>query len=171
MIMRAFERYRRPLSPQERDRYLSEQAIIARMGGTEVVPETMAELHDYVEAMRPKLAVNAQTREFFEFLLTAPFLPKTPAPVDRALHRFVVHAGMSLAPAWARQLTGFDHPALVQRTLVEPYLQLDSRALRWAFDTPPHVAMARERAGALAGDIAAHSRPQRASARVVSQAR
>jgi uncharacterized protein (DUF2236 family) len=150
MIMRAFERYRRPLSPRERDRYLAEQAVIGRMGGAEAVPETTAELHDYVEAMRPQLAVNAQTREFFAFLMTAPFLPRTPAPVDRALHRFVVHAGMSLAPAWARELTGFDHPALVQRTLVEPYLQLDARMLRWAFGTPAHVTLARERAGGVA---------------------
>jgi uncharacterized protein (DUF2236 family) len=148
MIMRAFERYRRPLSPHERDRYLAEQALIARLGGADAVPETMAELQDYVEAMRPKLAVNAQTHEFFEFLLTAPFLPTTPAPVDRALHRFVVHAGMSLAPAWARRLTGFDHPAVVQQALVEPYLRLDAHALRWAFGTPPHVALARGRAGA-----------------------
>ena len=127
----------------------------------------MAELHDYVEAMRPKLAVNAQTHEFFEFLMTAPFLPQTPAPIDRALHRFVVHAGMSLAPAWARRLTGFHHPAVVQRALVGPYLRLDSRSLRWAFGTPPHVAMARERANA----APAARRPRRAEPQLAQQAR
>lgn len=166
MIMRAFERYSRPLTPAERDRYLAEQAVIGRMAGAEAVPETMAELHDYVEAMRPQLAVNAQTREFFEFLMTAPFLPKTPAPIDRALHRFVVHAGMSLAPAWARELTGFAHPAVVQRALVEPYLRLDARTLRWAFGTPPHVALARRRAGALA-EASANERAPRPQPRPV----
>ncbi len=154
MIMRAFERYKRPLSPAERDRYLAEQAVVGRMAGAESVPETTAELHDYVEAMPPQLAVNAQTREFFAFLMTAPFLPKTPAPIDWALHRFVVHAGMSLAPAWARELTGFRHPAVVQRALVEPYLRLDARTVRWAFGTPPYVALAHGRVGGGAGSAA-----------------
>ncbi len=146
MIMVAYERYNQPLTPAERDRYLTEQAVIGRMGGAEVVPETAAELHEYVEAMRPKLAVNGQTREFFEFLLTAPFGPHLPERADRALHRFFVHAGMSLAPRWAQELTGFEHSAAFRRSLVEPYLRLDSRSLRWAFGTPPHLAMARERA-------------------------
>src|SRR4051812_35974768 len=62
MIMRTFERYRRPLTPAERDRYLAEQAVIGRMGGADEVPESVAELEEFVEAMRPKMAVNEQTR-------------------------------------------------------------------------------------------------------------
>ena len=144
--MTAYERYNQPLTRTERDRYLAEQATIGRMGGAEAVPATAAELREYVEQMRPKLAVNAQTREFFEFLLTAPFGPRLPQPVDRMLHRFFAHAGMSLAPRWAQELTGFVHGTAIQRALVEPYLRLDSRSLRWAFGTPPHVTLARERA-------------------------
>jgi uncharacterized protein (DUF2236 family) len=44
MIMRAYEHTKRPLSQQERDRYLAEQAVIGRMGGAEWVPTTAAEL-------------------------------------------------------------------------------------------------------------------------------
>ena len=40
MIMRAFEHTNRPLSHEERDRYLAEQAVIGRMGGGEGVPTT-----------------------------------------------------------------------------------------------------------------------------------
>ena len=69
MVMRAFERYNRPLSPAERDRYLAEQAVIGHKGGAGPIPETAAELDEYVEAMRPQLAVTEQTREFFEFLI------------------------------------------------------------------------------------------------------
>ena len=149
MIMRTFERYRRPLTPEERDRYLAEQAVIGRMGGGERVPESVAELDDFVAMMRPKMAVNEQTREFFEFLLSAPFLPKVPGFVDRPLHHFFVHAGMSIAPDWARRLTGFHHPAILQRLYVEPFLRLHAAQLRWGFgDEPPHLAMARERAAA-----------------------
>jgi uncharacterized protein (DUF2236 family) len=147
MIMTAFERYKRPLEPEERDRYLAEQAVIGRMGGARDVPETVADMREYVESMRPKLAVNEQTREFFEYLLTAPFVPRTPGPLDRAVHRFIVHAGMSLTPRWARQLSGFDQAGVVRRVVFEPYLQVDARLLRWAFGTPPYVALAHERVG------------------------
>jgi uncharacterized protein (DUF2236 family) len=154
MAMTAFERYRRPLSPQERDRYLSEQAMIGVMGGADDVPSSMAELDEYVAEMRPKMAVNEQTREFLGFLLTAPFLPNMPEVMDRAAHVYLVHAGMSLAPDWARHLTGFHHPPLLQRVLFEPYLRLNARSLQWAFGVPPHVSMAHRRA---AGELADHS--------------
>ncbi|BBY35510.1 oxygenase MpaB family protein [Mycolicibacter minnesotensis] len=146
MIMRVFERTNRPLSPHERDRYLAEQATIGRMAGADHVPSTMAELDDFVSRMRPQLSVNAQTREFIEFLLTAPFLPRLPDPLDRSMHRFAVHAGMSYAPRWARELTGFDRPSLLARPLISPALQLDVRRTRWAFGIPAYVRLARERA-------------------------
>jgi uncharacterized protein (DUF2236 family) len=145
MIMRAFERTKRPLSQQEQDSYLAEQAVIGRLGGAEWVPTTAAELDDYVETMRPRLSVNAQTREFIDFLMTSPFFPDLPGPVDRRLHRFAIYAGMSLAPQWARELIGFDRPSPLTRALIEPALQLDARKVRWAFGTPRYVQLARER--------------------------
>jgi uncharacterized protein (DUF2236 family) len=77
--------------------YLAEQAVIGRMAGAEWVPTTVTELDDYVETMRSRLSVNAQTRDFIEFLMTSPFFPKLPGPIDRQLHRFAIHAGMSRA--------------------------------------------------------------------------
>ena len=148
--MRAYEHTKRPLSQQERDRYLAEQAVIGRMGGAEWVPTTVAELDDYVETMRSRLSVNAQTREFIDFLMTSPFFPNLPGPVDRQLHRFAIYAGMSRAPQWARELIGFDQPPALTRTLIDPALQVDARRLRWAFGTPRYVQLARERAAGAA---------------------
>lgn len=146
MIMRAFEHTNRSLSPAERDRYLAEQARIGRLGGAVWVPTTMAELDEYVASMRPLLSVSAQTREFIDFLLTAPFLPNLPGPLDRRLHRFAVYAGMSRAPRWARELIGFGSPPPLTRALVEPALRWDARQLRWAFGTPQYLRLARTRA-------------------------
>ena len=146
MILRAFEHTKRPLSQQERDRYLAEQAVIGRLGGADWVPTTEAELDDYVAAMRPRLCVNAQTREFLDFLLTSPVFPDLPAPLDRRLHRFAIYAGMTRAPRWARELVGYDRPPAVTRHLIGPALQLDARQLRWAFGTPRYVELARARA-------------------------
>ena len=39
-IMTAYERYNEPLSEEEKDRYLTEQALIGRMGGAGEIPET-----------------------------------------------------------------------------------------------------------------------------------
>ena len=106
------------------------------MGGADYVPATVAELDDYVADMRPKLSVNAQTREFIDFMLTAPFLPDLPEALDRQLHRMAFFAGMSRAPRWTRELVGFDRPPIADPRDDPNPLQFDARRLRWAFGTP-----------------------------------
>ena len=150
MILRVFEETNRPLSQHEKDRYLSEQAVIGRMGGADWVPTTAAELDDYVETMRPRLSVNAQTREFVDFLMTSPFYPDLPEMIDRRLHRFAIYAGMSRAPRWARELIGFDRPPAVTRALMGPMLRMDAQRLRWAFGAPACLRLARDRAAGVA---------------------
>jgi uncharacterized protein (DUF2236 family) len=154
-VMEAYERFNRPLSEDERDRYLREQAVIGRLGGAGEIPETAAELAGYVEAMRPRLGVNAQTLEFFEFLMTMPFGMPLPGPLSRPVHRFQAEAGMSLMPAWARRMAGFDSPALARRVVHEPVLHSYARGLRWAFGTPDYKRLAQERAAGVAAAAAA----------------
>jgi uncharacterized protein (DUF2236 family) len=97
--------------------------------------------------MRPHLAVTEQLMEFFEFLLTSPFLPKgTPGVIDRALHAYFVRAGMSLAPDWVRRLTGYQHSSLRQRLMFEPYIRADAWLTRWAFGEPAYLSLAKARA-------------------------
>jgi uncharacterized protein (DUF2236 family) len=146
MILRVFEETKRPLSQREKDRYLTEQAVIGRMGGAEWVPETAAELGDYVEEMRPRLSVNAQTRQFIDFLMTSPFFPDLPERVDRQLHRFTIYAGMSRAPKWAQELIGYDRPSMATRALAGPTLRLDAHRLRWALGVPRYLQLAQQRA-------------------------
>ncbi|HWH43597.1 MAG TPA: oxygenase MpaB family protein [Thermoleophilaceae bacterium] len=147
-VMTAYERYNRPLTEAQKDRYLREQAVIGRMGGAEVIPESCAELRDYVEEMRPRLAVNAQTLQFFEFLMEMPFGVKAPAALARPAHRFQVEAGMSITPEWVRRMTGF-HGSGATRPLHVPSLSSYARAVRWAFGTPAYRRLAEERAGGL----------------------
>jgi uncharacterized protein (DUF2236 family) len=145
-IMEAYQRFTGPLTIAERNQYLREQAVIGRMGGAGEIPETVAELDDYVEAMRPKLDVTHQTLQFFEFLMTMPFGMPMPGPLSRPVHRFQIEAGMSLMPDWARQLTGFDSPELARRLVHHQTLAAYARLLRWAVGEPPWVAQARRRA-------------------------
>ena len=58
------------------------------MGGAGDIPETAAELDEYVEAMRPQLAVTEQTREFFEFLRGLAAGATLPGPLRRPSNLF-----------------------------------------------------------------------------------
>ena len=152
-VMTAYERFNRPLSHEERSRYLTEQAVIGRMGGAGEIPETATELEEYLEAMRPKMAVTEQTREFFEFLLTSPFGVRLPGPLARRGNRFQIESGMGLMPRWAQELTGFAPSAARYRSVHEPALRTYARTLRWAFGTPPFRALAEQRVAVKTEDV------------------
>jgi uncharacterized protein (DUF2236 family) len=144
-VMSAFERYARPLSREEKDRYLREQAPIGRMGGAEHVPETVAELEAYVEAMRPLLAMTDQTVDFMAFL--AGRAPEQPAGRRERLDRWIgIRASMLLMPEWARRMTGTQVPALLERLVLTPSNFAKAKLVRWAYPELPCQRMALARA-------------------------
>jgi uncharacterized protein (DUF2236 family) len=144
-VMRAYETYNRPLSVEEKDRYLREQALIGRMGGADWVPESVRELDDYVERMRPKMAMNDQTVEFIGFL--AGRVRDEPASAKERWDAWVgIRASMGLMPEWARRMTGTWHPELLQRGFFAPNDWLKATLVRWAYPEPPCKAMATARA-------------------------
>lgn len=146
-VMRAFEETNRPLSTDEKDRYLSEQALIGRMGGAETVPESAAELDAYVERMRPLLAMNSQTTDFLGFIEGR--VDQDPVGARERFDRWAaVRASMRFMPEWARRMTGTRVPAAAERFWLAPTDRLKARMIRWAYPEPPCVAMARARATA-----------------------
>jgi uncharacterized protein (DUF2236 family) len=155
-VMEAFHRYNRPLTTAERDAYLREQAPIGRMGGAEWVPESMAELDEYVERMRPLMAMNEQTREFLDFLagdVDGEFRATGRQQLER---RLAISGSMLLMPAWARHLTGTYQPKLVEAAYLDPNARLQARLLRWAYPVLPCVEIATARAlGTAVADEAA----------------
>ena len=144
-IMAAFERYNRPLSLPEKDRYLAEQAVIGRMGGADWVPESVAELDDYVERMRPMMAFNDQTRQFTDFLLgTSGDIGKT--RYQRFDAWMSLQGSMALMPDWARKMTGTYHSEFVDRLSFKQNEKFKAKLLRWALPTLPCKTLALERA-------------------------
>jgi len=144
-VMSAYERTRRPLGVEEKNRYLAEQAVIGRMGGADRVPETVDELEAYVEAMRPRLRFNEQTRSFLDFIAGR----SDDFPVGRRerLDRWAgIRASMDLMPRWAQRLTGTHQPELVQRLWLRPADRLKARLVRWAYPELPCKQMALRRA-------------------------
>jgi uncharacterized protein (DUF2236 family) len=152
-VMRAYERYAQPLSLEEKNQYLHEQALIGRMGGADWVPETVAELDDYVERMRPKLALGGQLLRFMNFVAgRSPELPV--GRVERAYRWASICAAMDLMPEWARELTGTALPESVRRFALRPMDQWKARLVRWACPELPCVRLARERAAGSAARAA-----------------
>jgi uncharacterized protein (DUF2236 family) len=144
-IMTAFDRYKRPLSLEEKNRYLTEQAVVGRMGGADQVPETVAELEAYVERMRPLMGFNEQTREFVDFLHGR--ISEVEIPKRDLLDRWVgIRASMSLMPEWSRRLTGTWVPEPMLRVWMRPSERLKARAVRWVYPELPCKAMALARA-------------------------
>lgn len=156
-VMTAYDRYRRPLSREEKDRYLREQAPIGRMGGADRVPESVDELEAYVERMRPLLAMTEQTRSFMDFL--AGRTDDFPVGARERFDRWVaIRASMSLMPEWAQRLTGTWQPRLVQRLWLQPTDRLKGSIMRWVYPELPCKRMALARATGrlqVARDVAA----------------
>jgi uncharacterized protein (DUF2236 family) len=144
-VMTAYDRYGRALSLEEKDRYLKEQAVIGRMGGADQVPESVAELADYVERMRPLMSMNEQTRNFLAFVAGA----SDDFPVGRRerFDRWVaIRGSMSLMPEWAQQLTGTHQPEMLLRIWLQPTDRLKAAMVRWAYPELPCKQMAIARA-------------------------
>jgi uncharacterized protein (DUF2236 family) len=131
-VMEAYHRYRRPLSTAEKDRYLREQALIGRMGGADWVPESVAELDDYVARMRPLLAMTEQTRSFIGFLAGDTEDADRASWREQLDRRLSIAASMSLMPAWARQISGTYLPSPVLRFIALPRARLEIASVRWA---------------------------------------
>jgi uncharacterized protein (DUF2236 family) len=147
-IMTAFDRYRRPLSDAEKDRYLAEQAVVGRMGGADEVPETVADLRDYVEDMRPRMAFTEQTREFVDFLAGDSDGDFRAGALGQLRGRLGISASMLLMPAWAQHLTGTYQPLPIRAGYLEPQARLTARLVSWAVPVLPCQEMAERRARA-----------------------
>jgi uncharacterized protein (DUF2236 family) len=143
-VMTAFDHYARPLSDSEKSQYLREQAPIGRMGGAEWVPESLAELDDFVARMRPKLAANEQFQSFLAFGegRSADLPVGRLERVDRWLS---IRGSMALLPEWAQRLTGTRVSAGVLRGSLEPYNRLRAGLVRWAYPELPCKRLALER--------------------------
>lgn len=88
------------MSGAAQDRYLAEQARLARMLGAEAVPETRDQLARYFREVRPELRADARTREVSRLMLAQPSPSLLTAPVNGVLLR----AGVDLLPGWAKRM-------------------------------------------------------------------
>lgn len=101
---RCWLRYGRRPDPDLLDGYVAEQARVAIELGDLEPPRCWAELIDHIEAHRPTLVVNSQTRLMDRWLWT-PTL-KGPARLLLPTHQALHSAALAAAPDWVHELYG-----------------------------------------------------------------
>lgn len=119
----------RPLTGSEADEYVAQAARVARALGAVVVPETVAELRETIEAYRPELELSAAAADTVRFLLGEPPLPGPARPP----YALLAAGAVSTLPAWAREQLDVD--TWFRRTLGGPAGSLATRAVRWGMGT------------------------------------
>ncbi len=134
-----------PLDEADLDRYVAEYAVIARRLGAEPLPNTRAELRDYLEGMRPRLAVTEETRDVLRFLLGG----SGDDPMLRAGSTLLARAAFDLMPVWARDLAAGALPALHSAMLTRLTTDAMLRAIRFGVGDSPVITAATARCAAV----------------------
>jgi uncharacterized protein (DUF2236 family) len=101
-FIEAYDRFVRPLSPQQRDQAYAEGAPAAALYGAKDTPCSAAEMDALFAAMAAKLERSDIVFEFLDIMRAAPLLP------SRTLQRMMVRAAVELAPDWLREKLGLD---------------------------------------------------------------
>ncbi|MGH2616570.1 MAG: oxygenase MpaB family protein, partial [Thermomicrobiales bacterium] len=109
-VLAACDRWGPPLTAAERDRFVDEQRVAARLVGIdpEVAPRSVAELDAFMEGMLPKLGYVTSTR-FMREMMVPPKLPFTPAGLVQLV---ITRAAVDLLPPAIQDLYGFRWSAL-----------------------------------------------------------
>ena len=111
-ILAACERWGPPFTLGDRNRFVDEQRVAARLVSididAELAPRTVAELDAYMERMQPQLGYVTSTRYLRE-MMVPPMLPFTAAGL---VHLVMTRAAVDLLPPTVQDLYGFRWPSL-----------------------------------------------------------
>lgn len=139
-IVAAVERYGRPITRSELDRYVAEMVRFAEILGVprEDIPASVDTLRAYIESVDLRQATPA-AREAIAIVLDPPDLDADTSDLWRELGQVAV----GTLPDWARDMYGFARPPdeLMERESVRQLLG----ALDLAFESLPGVLEARQR--------------------------
>jgi uncharacterized protein (DUF2236 family) len=121
---------KRPLTPEQCDRYYEEVAPIALDLGATWVPRSVAEVESYLLHLRPVLYAGPQAREARDWLLRGVAEQLS----ERAAYSLVLAAAIGILPPWARQELGLSVAGpvdlLLETTVVTPLVRVFNAFLR-----------------------------------------
>lgn len=151
-FLRAHQRYSfPPLNRAERDSYLDQMARVAEALGATGVPRSVAEIEDYLEAVRPELVATPAALATARDLTVS----RSRDPIERAAYDLVVRAAVGLLPLWAREMLQLKTRFPLQDQVSQVQATAMSVLLRWVLGGSEVVAAATTRAQAA---VPAHPR-------------
>jgi len=130
-FLAAFRRYGPEIRAAEADQYVAEMAGLGRRLGAIDVPETEADLRDWIASV-PGLAVSADARDAVRFLVL-PNLPVRMLPT----YGVVAAAAIDLLPGTTRRALGLVPLPLVDPLIVRPTAAALLGLLGWALGPAP----------------------------------
>jgi uncharacterized protein (DUF2236 family) len=133
-FLEAFRRYGPGLDDDEADRYVAEMSVVGRRLGAVDVPETSAELTEWIAGV-PDLAMTRDAREAVRFLVLPP-LPPAVLPAYLVL----AAAAAGLLPLRNRLALGLWPVPFADPLVVRPATATMLAALGWALGPPPTPA-------------------------------
>ena len=140
-VVTVAQRYGRPLSSEDADRYVAEMVRFAEIVGVprDDVPTTVQALRGYIESIGLRQATPA-ARDAIQSILDPPEIEEDDM---RELWRELGQVAIGTLPDWAREMYGFQAPPpeLMERESVRQLLG----ALDLAFEGLPGVLEARQR--------------------------
>ena len=121
-------RYRNPaLSLDDQNRYYQEFARVAESLGSANVPDSVAAVEAYLQAMRPQLRCDERTREVVRLLQNAP----APSRLAKPVGSLMIQAGIELLPDWAARQLGISI-FRAKRQMLRFAIRRIASVLRWA---------------------------------------
>jgi uncharacterized protein (DUF2236 family) len=142
-FLAGYERFGAPrLTSAERDQYFREVAVPARMLGAQDVPESAAEVAQYLRDMQPELQATEAAIEGIHFIRGYGTNPR-----ERVAVRILMNGASALLPEWAREPLRLGRPDAVRLLVDRPLAQAVARALRWAMEPSEIVGTAYARMG------------------------
>jgi uncharacterized protein (DUF2236 family) len=142
-----------PLTPDERDTYVAQAAVVAEALGVVDPPRSAAELTARLAAYEPELRGTEAARDAIGFLVKHPDLPLPARPAYWTL----VAAAVELLPDWARSELDLPRLPAPGRRVARALGRGSTRTVRWAM-SPGHAhahqlqAQAQERARSRTSD-------------------
>ena len=140
-VVTVAQRYGRPLSPEDADRYVAEMVRFAEIVGVppQQVPTTVQALRTYIESVGLRQATPA-ARDAIQTILDPPEIEEDDM---RELWHDLAQVAVGTLPGWAREMYGFAAPPpdLMERESVRQLLG----ALDLTFESLPGVLEARQR--------------------------
>jgi uncharacterized protein (DUF2236 family) len=137
-FLTAYRRYgAQPLQTGEADRYVQEQAIVARQLQTAPMPEDVAGMKDYFADLRRSGVMRAtpEARDVAKWLLNVRV-----GSMPRAPYTLLAVGAMNSLPAWVRLQLRLPILPVSDRLAIRPAATAILRTVGWALSAPPVAA-------------------------------